>query len=178
MGDMNWLEAMTMQTQIGKVMETNQYTEKFGLSLSDEEARLIVAERTNSLRTQKRVEFGESIVPRLIYEFSDSDYSDQGNYVQTMIRLQDIFYLFKNEMMDEITDDELIHFMKEQFETICYGDLEYLEGTCLEIFAQAVRAGYRGHHRSDGRDEYAQFDEVPRWDRELYMEVLRELCWR
>lgn len=178
MGEMNWLQAMSMQTQIGKVMDTNQYTQQFGLSLCEADAQLIVAERTKSLREQQRVEFGESIIPKLIYEFCDSDYIDQGNYVQTMVRLQDIFYLFKNEMMDEITDDELIHFMKEQFETVCYGDLEYLEGTCLEIFAQAVRAGYQGYRGSDGRNEYAQFDVVPRWDRELYLEVLKELCWR
>lgn len=57
-------------------------------------------------------------------------------------------------MQDEITDDELLHFMKEQYEGICYGDqyegicygdLDYLEGTCLCNFAQAIRAGYEGH---------------------------------
>ena len=30
--------------------------------------------------------------------------------------LLDFFYLYKNEMQDEISDDELLHFMKEQFE--------------------------------------------------------------
>ena len=43
-----------------------------------------------------------------------------------------------------ITDDELLHLMKEQFELLCFGDLDYLEGTCLADFAQAVRAGYEG----------------------------------
>ena len=53
--------------------------------------------------------------------------------------MQEIFYLYKNEMEDEITDDELLHLMKEQFELICFGDLEYLESTCLANFSQAVR---------------------------------------
>ena len=95
-----------------------------------------------------------------------------------MIRLQEIFYLYKNEMLDEISDKELLQFMKEQFETICYGDLEYLETTCLAIFAQAIRAGYDDYRKSEGRGAYEQFDEVPRWGRELYQEVLTELCWR
>ena len=95
--------------------------------------------------------------------------------METMIRLQEIFYLYKNETMDELTDNELVHFMKEQFETVCYGDLEYLEGTCLDIFSQAVRSGYRGYRRTEGRGEYSQFDEVQRWDPELYLEALREL---
>ena len=84
-------------------------------------------------------------------------------------------FCYKNEMQDEITDDELLHFMKEQFETICYGDLDYLESTCLENFSQAVRAGYRGYQKTGGRGEYEQFDAVTRWDRELYMAALMDL---
>jgi hypothetical protein len=171
----NWLEAVVNQTQIGKVMETNQYAQKYGLTLSEEEAQVIVAERRNTLKEQKRVEFGESILPRLIYEFCDSDYINQDNYADTMVRLQEIFFLYKNEMQDELTDQELIHFMKEQFESVCYGDLDYLEETCLDIFAQAVRRGYRGYKRTEGRGEYGQFDEVQRWDAQLYMEALKDL---
>ena len=114
----------------------------------------------------------------MIYEFCDCPYLNQEHYVETLVRLQDIFYLYKNEMLDEITDDELLHFMREQYETVCFGDLDYLEGTCLDIFAQAIRAGYRGYRVTDGRSEYGQFDEVKRWDYELYLEALQDLCWR
>ena len=74
-----------------------------------------------------------------------------------------LFYLYKNEMQDEISDDELLHFMKEQFEQTCFGDLDYLEGTCLNIFSQAIRAGYRGYMSTEGHGEYEAFDEVKRW---------------
>ncbi len=114
-------------------------------------------------------------MPKIIYEFCDSNYIDQNNYADTIIRLQEIFYLYKNEMQDEITDDELLHLMKEQFELICFGDLDYLEGTCLANFAQAIRAGYDGYKNSDGYGEYSKFDEVERWDYELYLETLKEL---
>ena len=154
------------------------YTEKFGLVLSEEEAKLLVQERTDSLKRQRRVEFGEGILPKIIYEFCDSRYISQNHYAETIARLHDTFMLYKNEMLDEITDDEPLHLMKEQFELICYGDLDYLEGTCLDHFAQAVRAGYGGYRSSDGRGEYGKFEEVKRWDYDLYMEVLKELCWR
>ena len=169
MGKGNWLEAVANQTQIGKVLATNQYTEKYGLALSEEDAQIMLAERKNTLKEQKRVEFGEGILPRLIYEFCDSYYINQDNYVETLVRIQEIFYLYKNEMLDELTDDELLHFMKEQFESVCYGDLDYLE------FAQAVRSGYRGYKRTEGRGEYGQFDEVKRWDPQLYLEALKDL---
>lgn len=164
------------QNQLNKVIKTNESTKQFGLSLTEQDAKLILDERKNSLAEQKRIEFGEGIAAKVIYEFCDSDYIHQSNYVDTIIRLQEIFYLYKNEMQDEITDDELLHLMKEQFENSCFGDLDYLESTCLANFAEAVRAGYGGYKGSDGYGEYSKFDEVKRWDYELYLETLKELC--
>lgn len=174
----DWMDLLQQQNQLDKVIDTNQITARFGLALSEQDAKLILEERKKALLEQRRIEFGEGIVPKIIYEFCDSDYIDQSNYVNTMIRLQEIFYLYKNEMQDEITDDELLHLMKEQFELLCFGDLDYLEGTCLASFSQAIRAGYHGYKSSDGYGEYSKFDEVKRWDYELYMETLKELCWR
>ena len=177
MSEKNWLEIMNNQMWLKQIQETNQYTEKYGLSLSEEDTKLLLDEKSNILKTERRIEFGQSILPQIIYAFCDSAYISQSNYIETLIRLQEIFYMYKNEMQDEITDDELLNFMKEQFETTCHGDLNYLEGTCLDIFAQAVRAGYRGYEETQGYGEFEKFDIVTRWDRKLYLEALRELCW-
>ena len=67
---------------------------------------------------------------------------------------------------------------KEQFENLCFGDLDYLENTCLYNFAQAIQAGYQGYQTSDEPGEYAKFDEVQRWDYDLYMTALQDICWR
>ena len=135
----NWLQLMTEQNQLANVMKTNQFTEKFGLSLSQEEAGLLIAERKDSLQEQRRVEFGEGILPKLIFAFCDSPYIYQDNYVDTIGRLQDIFYLYKNESMDEATDDELVAYMKTAFDGECEGSLEHLEDTVLEKFAREIR---------------------------------------
>ena len=71
------------ENPLAKILETNEATEKFGLVLREQDAQLILEERRNCLREQKRVEFGESIVPGIIYEFCDSAYLDQSNYVDT-----------------------------------------------------------------------------------------------
>ena len=147
----DWMQLLQRQNQLAKVLETNQRAERYGLTLSEEEAGLILEERGRALKEQKRVEFGEGILPKIIDEFCDSAYLDQEHYVETLIRLQDIFYLYKNEMMDEITDDELLHFMKEQYEEICFGDLDYLESTCLSNFArQSVPDTAVSGHRTGG----------------------------
>ena len=174
----DWMILLQEQNQLGKVVKTNETTKQYGLSLTEQDAELILEEGKNSLAEQKRVEFGEGIAAKIIYEFCDSDYIHQSNYVDTIIRLQEIFYLYKNEMQDEITDDELLHLMKEQFENLCFGDLDYLESTCLAYFAEAIRAGYGRYKGSDGYGEYSKFDDVKRWDYELYLETLKELCWR
>ena len=163
------------KTQITSIMNANVRTEKFGLVLSQEDARALMAEKRETLLEERRVELGESIVPKIIDTFCDSPFISQNNYLQTLISLQRIFFEYKNEMNDEITDDELLHFMKEQFDSVCYGDTEYLETTCLDIFARAVRAGYDGLPASDGSGEYAKLDPVPRWDHALFLEVLNEL---
>ena len=122
------------------VMAMNRNTAQFGLTLTEADAKLLLQKRSEELRKQQRVEFGEGILPKLLFAFCDSAYIDQDNYVETMIRLQEIFYLYKNETMDKVSDDELLSFMREQFEEVCCGDLEYLEGTCLYRFAEKIRA--------------------------------------
>lgn len=174
----DWMILLQEQNQLTKVVRTNETTERFGLSLTAQDARLILEERKNTLSEQRRIEFGEGITEKIIYEFCDSDYIHQSIYVETIIRLQEIFYLYKNEMNDEITDDELLHLMKEQYENLCFGDLDYLESTCLANFAEAIRAGYDGYKGTDGYGEYSKFDDVERWDSELYLETLKQLCWR
>ncbi len=81
-------------------------------------------------------------------------------------------------MQDELNDDELLQLMKDQFEKLCFGDLDYLANTCLYNFAQAIRAGYQSSSTDDPKAEYARFDEVQRWDYQLYLEALQDIAWR
>lgn len=171
------LELANRKEELALLSAMNQKTERFGLALREEDIKELAECRNQSLKKYGRVEFGRGILDQLIYVFCDSQYISQKNYLSSLERLQDIFYKFKNAALDQMTDDEVLTFMREQFETVCAGDLDYLEETCLEVFTAAVRAGYRGYTASGGNGEYEQFDEVPRWDKELYLQALRELCW-
>ena len=51
----NWL-ALLERTQIQKVMESNQYTEQYGLTLSEQDAEILAQKRKSTLIEQKRVE--------------------------------------------------------------------------------------------------------------------------
>ena len=131
-----------------EVLRSNEYTCQFGLSLSEQDIEELMIVRRECLQEHQRVEFGKGVLEKLIYAFCDSSYIYQENYVDTLSRLQDIFYLYKNESMDELTDDELIEYMRKSFDETCHGSLDYLEETCLEEFARNIR---RSTHKFIGR---------------------------
>lgn len=141
---MNQLETnpMIIQKQINDLVACNNYTTQFGIRLSEKDAMELIQERRENLIRQERIEFGNGIITKLIFAFCDSSYIYQDNFVDTIQRLQEIFYQYKNESLDELTDDELIEYMKKQFDGICQGDLDYLENTVLEVFARKIRFGW------------------------------------
>lgn len=116
---------------IQEIKKCNEVTIKYGVSLSEEQIENLINKRFESLKATGRIEFGNGILKELIEAFCDSPYIMQENYEETLEELQDIFYFFKGEAMDQIADDELIEFMKTYFNDICQGSIEYLSGTNL-----------------------------------------------
>ena len=119
------------QTEIANIKKCNGYTSKYGLILSDNQIENILERRKETLKETGRVELREGIIDKLIKEFCDSPYMNQENFANNLYELIEIFYEYKNETMDLITDDELIKFMKNSFDGIAQGDLEYLYGTAM-----------------------------------------------
>lgn len=172
------LQEEKSRRELAEILACNEETARFGLALSQREAQELAVCRNESLRRWQRVEFGRGILEKLIFTFCDSPYLHQDNFAETLEQLQDMFYEFKNETQDQMTDDELLGFMREQFDQVCFGDVDYLEGTCLDRLAQEVRRGFKGYKAADGRHVYESMSQESRWDKELYLEVLRDLCWK
>lgn len=185
MDDMYELMMIAHQKQeLERVLECNKKTERFGLVLSQEEASNLMVSRKEALGENQRVEFGAGILPKIIDFFCDSQFINQDNYADILAELQEIFYLSKNETLDELTDQELLSFMRKQYEEICFGDLEYLKNTCLERYSRAVRSGNIGQMQSRLRDEYSlrdteneygRLEEETRWEYEVYKMKLDDL---
>ena len=138
--------ALTIQNMKKKqlameIKKCNEITMKYRVTLSDTQIENLINKRFESLKSTGRVEFGDGILKELIEAFCDSPYIIQENYEETLEELQDIFYFFKGEAMDQIADDELIEFMKEYFNGECQGSIEYLSGTNLEELCRDTRYG-------------------------------------
>ena len=158
----NYLQKLSENYQVGQILKTNETSKENGLTLTEEEAKALVAARGDTLREERRVEFGDSISPKLIRAFADSSFINQEDYAEIIARLQEIFFLYKNESMDMVSDDELLGIMKNAFENESGGDLEYLEGTALEAFARNVRAGenWADRYKCEKLNLGDQFDEL------------------
>ncbi len=119
------------QTEIANIKKCNEYISQYGLVLSDNQIENILERRKETLKQTGRIELREGIIDKLIREFCDSPYMNQENFAQNLYELIEIFYEYKNETLDLITDDELIKFMKKSFDGVCQGDLDYLSGTIM-----------------------------------------------
>ncbi len=140
----------------GEIIKCNEFTEKFGLTLTREQAAELVETRSISLKDNCRVEFGGGVIDKIIKGFCDSPYITMQNYTHTLHELVEMFYYYKNETMDLITDDDLIKFMKSAFDGVCQGSLELLSGRELFRLAKNLRFGLP----ADYSEEYFSDNEL------------------
>ena len=121
------------------ILACNETLAARGLALTREEAAMLAQTRTESLQKTGRVEFGGGITRRLVEAFADSPFLTRENLAATLAELTEIFYAFKNETMDALTDGELLRFMREAFDGECGGSTELLCGRELPRLARQIR---------------------------------------
>lgn len=126
---------------ISEILHCNDITSRYGLILNITEAQELVETRTEALVSNGRIEFAGGTINKLITRFCDSPYLSQGNYATSLNDLIETFYYFKNETLDEISDDELISIMKKYFDQNCKGSVELLQNRELEALAHNIRYG-------------------------------------
>ncbi|MDO5516148.1 MAG: DUF6323 family protein [Clostridium sp.] len=128
-----------------EIISCNEKTYEYGLKLSDEDVKELINTRQIALNKCGRIEFNGEIIDKIIINFCDSPYISQYNYGDTINELVEIFYEYKNETLDVISDDELITIMKDNFNDICQGSIELLEGKILYKIAENIRNGIKDY---------------------------------
>jgi hypothetical protein len=134
---------------VDRILECNEQTSMYGLVLTKDDAVSLVETRNHSLNANGRVEFGGGVINKVIQEFCDSPFLSMHNYVETLNELLEIFYYYKNETLDLISDDDLIQYMKNAFDGVCKGSLELLAGRELYRLAKNLRYGYDPDYSDD-----------------------------
>ena len=109
----------------------NALLERYGLSLTQEQAATLIVHEKQALEESGRIEFGEGIQKKLLYAFCDSPFIDQSSLTEALMELTDTFYYYKNESDGFLSDDELIEAMARHFNGKAQGSLEYMAETSL-----------------------------------------------
>ncbi|HCL4444642.1 TPA: hypothetical protein N2D04_000162 [Clostridium botulinum] len=135
------------------IIQCNEVTREYGLKLSDKYVKEIIDTRNIALQKSGRIEFNGQIINKIITAFCDSPYISQYNYSETINELVEIFYNYKNETLDYISDDELIEIMKENFDNYCQGSLEILEGKALYRIANNIKSGFKDYTNLDNEKD-------------------------
>lgn len=143
---LNLFQNNSLEKQIfTEILTCNNITGEYGLILREEDVKELLQTRTEALNKSGRIEFNGEIITKVISIFSDSPYISQYNYASTINELVEIFYNYKNETLDYISDDELIEIMKDFFDNYCQGSLELLEGKVLYKIADNIRNGVKDY---------------------------------
>lgn len=132
------LSASMQEQEMNELLEMNETTKTYGLTLAPEDVKSMLEARNRALSGYGRVELGIEAAKELIELFSSSSLIRQEEYAETLNELQEVYYWLKNETEDRIGDRKLLSLMKEMFEDECEGALELLRSR-LEEFAERFR---------------------------------------
>ena len=165
--------AMSESGQRTALLACNEYTRRYRLTLTAEDAAMLTETQREALRTAGRVEFTGGAVEKIVTEFAASPYITQASFAATLaaltelfytfkltelfytFKLTELFYTFKNETSDLIGDEALIKYMRRAFNVECSGSVEALAADALPELARRVnryraRGGLTG---TEGADE-------------------------
>ena len=137
----SWQDPVHIQlaSAVGELASCNPEIQRYGLSLTTQDIKALVVGRRESLALSNRVEFGGGVVRQIVLAFAGSPHVSQDNFVQTVLDVQELFYDFKNESLDQIPDEDLITKMRSLFDDFAEGDLAYLEEALFEGLGRHVR---------------------------------------
>lgn len=63
----DWLQGISEEVRVQKLVETNEFTGRYGLTLSEQDAKLLLRGRQESLKAQSGVWRGDSAQADLLF---------------------------------------------------------------------------------------------------------------
>ena len=70
--------------------------------------------------------------------FYDSSFIDKDNYLESVEELTNIFYKYQQEFYGVLSDEEILIYLKEEFDNIVMGSFTLLESDSLEKLKENV----------------------------------------
>ncbi len=131
------------ETAVADILACNTLTARYGIRLTEADAKSLVQTRTQALKNSGRIEFTGGALGAIITAFADSPYLADDTYLDTLHLLVETFYEYKTETLDTIDDDELIALMRRHFDMSCHGSADLLREDILSAISRRIRFGER-----------------------------------
>ena len=111
--------------------ELKKINKTYNLNLTNTQIKDLIENKNKTLKEMGLIEVGETILKKIMLTFIDSPYFEKEEYVETIEELTNIFYTYRNEIK-QLTDEEIINYLKENYNETYNGSLELLETLGLE----------------------------------------------
>jgi hypothetical protein len=141
------------ESAVADILSCNALTVRYGIKLTEEDAKSLVQTRTQALKNSGRIEFTGGALSAIITAFADSPYLADDTYLDTLHLLVETFYEYKTETLDTIDDDDLIALMRRHFDRFCHGSAELLREDVLSAISKRIRFGEDIDQEDDEFDE-------------------------
>lgn len=125
-------------TQENEILDLNEKSQVYGLTLNKEDVKEIINSRDNTLKNYGRIELDIGITKMIIENLYKSQYTDKDDYVYAINDLHEVFYYLKNETLDQISDIEIIDIIDEVYNN-CSGRIDIVQEKCEEFANGALK---------------------------------------
>src|SRR5574344_1544124 len=119
---------------LNEVMELNNVIKRHKLVITKQAATELINNRNNNLKERGLLEINSENLKNLILEFSVSEYITQPEYVYILEEVTNIFYDFRQQLPNRISDENIIKTLIDKFENRYFGSYKSLRDIPLEEF--------------------------------------------
>lgn len=145
--------SITFAENVSSLLSLNDTTSNYGITITADGAAAIIQNRDKALFNTGRIEFGTSVTEKIVNVFCSSPYVNNDNFAETVSDLTEIFFYYKSEMLEKLSDDELISLMKDEFDGRCEGSTELLASKALYNYSQRLK-GFDDDETTEGSETY------------------------
>ena len=110
-----------------KIMNLIEDSINYGLRLTEEDVEEIMKSMDEALKRTGRIETSTNSLEKIIKFLYSSPYTDKDNYVEVIDDMVEIFYFFKSQVLDLMSDDEVIEILDEVYNDKC-GEIFQIQG--------------------------------------------------
>lgn len=146
-------ENISLQPIEESILSLNETTKKYGLILSEKDAKELSETRNKAVSENERIEIGLGAVPSIVEKFCRSRYVNGENFTYILNEVTYLFYYIKTETDDKISDAELIDELFKRFELQCRGSIDVLENREVGRIIRKINSGEKYYEWYKDRDE-------------------------